>query len=118
MGYGAIIDDRLLAALGSHFGDLCTVQRLTETVDSYGQVVEAWADLYASVPCILMPTKGREISGPNQTYTVANYAIALQGAYPDIRESDRAIVGGVAYNVLLVSTPLGAMTTLSCEVVR
>lgn len=123
VGYGAIIDDRLLASLGSHFGDLCTVQRLTETVDMYGQVVEAWADLYVAVPCILAPTKkqglaGEVVGAAGQTYVVANYSIALQGAYSDIRESDRAIVGGVAYNVLLVSTPLGAMTTLSCEVVK
>lgn len=122
-GYGAIVDDRLLASLGSHFGDLCTVQRLTETTDEYGQVVEAWADLYVGLPCNVMPAKkqglaGEVVGAAGQTYAVANYSIALQGAYPDIRESDRAIVGGVAYNILLASTTLGAMTTLACEVVR
>lgn len=118
VGYGVIVDDRLMASLGSHFGDLCDVQRLTEATDEYGQVVEVWADLYKGLPCNVAPQKGQEISTPAGTVVVANYSVALQGAYPDIKESDRVIVGGTAYNVLLVSTTLGVMTTLACEVVR
>jgi len=65
-----------------------------------------------------MPLKGKEIRGPNQTYVVANTSIALQGHYPDIKESDRVIVGGTTYDILLVESPLSTMTRLSCEVVR
>lgn len=117
-GYGAIIDDRLMGALSPHFGETCTVQRLEEGVDEYGQVVSVWVDRYSAIPCVCTPTKGREIRRPDQTYVVANYSIALQGHYPDIEESDRAVVGGTAYNILLVQSFAGAPTKLSCEVVR
>jgi len=45
-------------------------------------------------------------SAPNQTYVVANTSIALQDYYPDIVESDRAIVGGTTYDILLAESPL------------
>jgi head-tail adaptor len=113
-----IVDPRLMGALESHFPDRCTVQYLTETVDADGQVVKTWTDRYTDVPCNVMPLKGREIRGPNQTYVVANTSIALQGHYADIVESDRAIVGSTTYDVLLVEQILDTMTRLSCEVVR
>ena len=114
----SIVDPRLMGALESHFPSLCRVQYLTEGVDADGQVVTAWKDRYAAVPCNVAPLKGREIKGPNQTYVVATTSIALQGHYSDIKESDRAIVGGTTYNILLVEQILDTMTRLSCEVVR
>ena len=114
----SIVDPRLMGTLESHFPDRCTIQYLTETVDTDGQVVKTWTDRHADVPCNVMPLKGREIKGPNQTYVVATTAIALQGHYPDIKESDRATVDGTTYDVLLVEQILGSMTRLSCEVVR
>ena len=114
----SIVDPRLMASLGSHFPSLCRVQYLTEDVDADGQVVTAWKVRHVDVPCNISPLKGREIKGPNQTYVVATTAIALQGHYADIVESDRAIVGGTTYDILLVEQILGAMTRLSCEVVR
>ena len=114
----SIVDPRLMGALESHFPDRCTIQYLTETVDADGQVAKTWTDRYTDVPCNVMPLKGREIKGPNQTYVVATTAIALQGHYPDIKESDRATVDGTTYDVLLVEQILGSMTRLSCEVVR
>lgn len=113
----AFVDPRLMQSLGTHFPSLCQVQYLTETVDADGQVVTAWTDRHVAVPCNVTSLKGKEIRGPNQTYVVANSSIALQGAYPDIRESDRAIVDGVTYDILLVEQILGTMTRLSCEVV-
>ena len=113
-----LVDPRLMASLGSHFPSLCQVQYLTETVDADGQVVTAWTDRHAAVPCNVTSLKGKEIRGPNQTYVVANTSIALQGHYPDVKESDRAIVGGTTYNILLAESPLDTMTVLSCEVVR
>ena len=113
-----LVDPRLMASLRSHFPSLCRVQYLTEDVDADGQVTTAWKDRYADVPCNISPLKGREIKGPNQTYVVATTAIALQGHYADIVESDRAIVGGTTYNILLAESPLDTMTVLSCEVVR
>ena len=113
-----IVDPRLMGALESHFPDRCTIQCLTETVDTDGQVVKTWTDRYTDVPCNVMPLKGREIKRPNQTYVVANTSIALQGHYADIVESDRAIVGSTTYDILLVESPLNTMTRLSCEVVR
>lgn len=114
----AFVDPRLMASLGGHFPSLCRVQYLTEDVDADGQVVKTWTDRHTDVPCNVMPLKGREIRGPNQTYVVANTSIALQGHYADIVESDRAIVGGTTYDILLVESPLSTMTRLSCEVVR
>ncbi len=114
----SIVDTRLMGALESHFSDRCTIQCLTETVDTDGQVVKTWTDRHSDVPCNVMPLKGREIKGPNQAYVVANTSIALQGHYPDIKESDRAIVGSTTYDILLAEHTLGTMTRLSCEVVR
>jgi hypothetical protein len=94
------------------------VQYLTEDVDTDGQVTTAWKDRYTAVPCNVMPLKGREIKGGNQTYVVANTSIALQDYCPDIVESDRAIVGNTTYDILLVEQILDTMTRLSCEVVR
>lgn len=113
-----LVDPRLMASLGGHFPSLCRVQYLTEDVDADGQVVKTWTDRHTDVPCNVMPLKGKEIRGPNQTYVVANTSIALQGHYPDIKESDRATVDGTTYDVLLVEQILGSMTRLSCEVVR
>ena len=113
-----IVDPRLMGALESHFPDRCTIQCLTETVDADGQVVKTWKDRYVDVACNVSPLKGREIRGKNQTYVVANTAIALQGHYDDIAESDRAIVGGTTYDILLVEQVIDTMTRLSCEVVR
>ena len=113
-----IVDPRLMGALESHFSDRCTIQCLTETVDADGQAVKTWTDRHSGVPCNVTSLKGKEIRGPNQTYVVANTSIALQDYYPDIVESDRAIVGGTTYDVLLVEQILGSMTRLSCEVVR
>ena len=114
----SIVDPRLMGALESHFPDRCTIQYLTETVDADGQMVKTWTDRHTDVPCNVMPLKGREIRGKDQTYVVANTAIALQGHYDDIAESDQAIVGDTTYDVLLVEQILGSMTRLSCEVVR
>ncbi len=114
----SIVDPRLMGALESHFPDRCTIQYLTETVDADGQVVKTWTDRHAAVPCNVTSLKGKEIRGPNQTYVVATTAIALQGHYADIVESDRAIVGGTTYDILLVEQILDTMTRLSCEVVR
>ena len=119
----SIVDPRLMGALGNHFPALCRVQYLTESVDADGQVVTAWKDRHVAVPCLVAPANsgrgsGREIKGPNQTYVVANTSIALQGHYPDIKESDRAIVDGTVYDILLAETHLDTMTVLSCEVVR
>ncbi len=113
-----LVDPRLMASLGSHFPSLCRVQYLTEDVDADGQVVTAWKDRYVDVTCNVMPLKGREIRGKDQTYVVANTSIALQGHYPDVKESDRAIVGSTTYDILLVEQVIDTMTRLSCEVVR
>ena len=114
----SIVDPRLMGALESHFPSLCRVQYLTEDVDADGQVTTAWKDRYVDVACNVSPLKGREIRGKNQTYVVANTTIALQDHYPDIKESDRAIVGGTTYDILLVEQILDTMTRLSCEAVR
>jgi len=114
----AFVDPRLMGALQSHFPSLCQVQYLTETVDADGQVVTTWKDRHVAVPCNVTSLKGKEIRGPNQTYVVATTAIALQGHYDDIAESDQAIVGNTTYDILLVEQILDTMTTLSCEVVR
>ena len=113
-----IVDPRLMGALESHFPDRCTIQYLSETVDADGQTVKTWTDRHTDVPCNVMPLKGKEIRGPNQTYVVANTSIALQGHYSDIKESDRAAVDGTTYDILLVEQILDTMTRLSCEVVR
>lgn len=134
------IDPRMMSALGSHFPVAAWVQYPTETVDDDGQVVTVWETRYENIPCMPTPLTGKEIKRPNQTYVVAHTAIALQGYYPDIKETDRVIVDekstvselqqtpfdrtrdvinrGTVYDILLVEHILDTMTRLSCEVVR
>jgi len=112
-----IVDPRLLSGLDAHFMNTCDIQYLVEDVDASGQITETWEARHTDIACNVTPLKGKEIRKPDQTYVIATTSIALQGLYTDIKESDRATVSEITYNILLVELILGVMTRLSCEVV-
>lgn len=122
MPTSTFVHPRLLRSLGALFTGTCQMQRRTGAVDAAG---EADPDGWEAVPgmeaiqCRLGAASGREIKRPDQTYAVATHSILLSGSYPSISERMRAVVAGVAYDVLLVRTDsTNTITMLDVQVVR
>jgi len=79
----------------------CTVRRFTEGVaDAYGRKERTWTDHLEDEPCRLSASSGREITIGAEV-VVADYKLFLGDV--DITERDRVILGGVTYQVLLVT---------------
>jgi head-tail adaptor len=102
-----------MAEMGDYFPSLCTIQEDVGVADAHGVIVEDWQDVHVDIPCAHGPNKGTEIKQPDQTYVVSNYAVSLMGHYPGVTEKMRAVVSGVAYDILLVqSSSHGGATRL------
>ena len=81
--------------------DTCTVRRYTEgAVDDYGKPTLTWDDHLADEPCRLSASSGREITIGAEV-VIADYKLFLGDV--DITERDRVILGGITYQVLLVT---------------
>lgn len=79
----------------------CTVQRNTAGAqDAYGTPADAWADHLADIACRLMAGTGKEITVGAEV-VIAKYKLFLGDV--DITEQDRVVIGGVTYEVLLVT---------------
>jgi len=109
----AIFDPRMMATLSDYFPSLCTIQTNEGVEDDYGQIVDDWQDLanHVDIPCAHGPNKGVEVKQPDQTYVVSNYTLSLMGYYPTITEVMRAVVDGVAYEILLAQSSSHGVTT-------
>lgn len=108
-----IIDERFMATMADYFPSLCTIQQDEGLTDAHGVVVENWQNLvdHVDIPCAHGPDKGTEVKQPDQTYVVSNYIISLRGYYPMITEKMRAVVSGVAYDILLAQSSSHGKTT-------
>lgn len=111
-----IVHPGLLAALApNHYASLCTIQKRTDTADSYGQPIPAWANLsgHVDLRCRIAPFQqfSREQRTQAQLYAVHVWEIAVAGYYPTITEKMRAVVDGVAYDIELVQPDGNDMTT-------
>lgn len=118
-----LIDPSLIQGLGFLFSKRLAVQVNTPTQDGAGQPIEGWADLagHASIPAVVSPVppgKAPEVRRPDGTIVVAPFKALLQGHFPAIRETMRAVVAGQSYNVTLVQHDSQDLTTtLFLEVV-
>lgn len=120
MTWQDLIHPRLLTDLFRFFASNCTIQRATQSADTYRSEVLTYANLagHVSIPCIIAPTGGQEIKAPNMTYVVASHHVTLAGYYPNIREKDRAIIGTMTLDILIVECDSQAETTrLICQIV-
>ena len=144
----AIIDGSFLTGLGFLFNKTVTIQEPSREQDEYGQLIDTWIPLgytwetdeggevvtsggepiridlvHEDLPCIIFPKgsdmRGSEVRRRDETYVVASYKILLQGYYPAIRETMRAVSVNNTYEITLVKHDAAAITTtLFCEVVR
>ena len=116
-----LLDPRMMTELRDYFPSLCTIQENTAVVNDYGQrKPEVWTDYagHVDIPVANGPSKGVEVKQADQTYVISNYTLSLRGYYPTITEKMRAVVDGIAYEVLLVQSSSHGVTTriLSREV--
>lgn len=114
-----IVHPRLHAIMNKFFPELCTIQQATETQDVANQPIENWSNLagHVNLSCAISRPRGGERKTTHQIYSVATHTIALDGYYPAITEKMRAVVNGVAYDILLPERdPLSAITQLVCQV--
>lgn len=125
MNVRPIVDPRLMARLPrAHYRQAVTIQQATETQGSDGEIVQAWADVpgLVDLPCQVSPVtaeRSYERRLPDHTYQRATHKINVAGHYPAIVETMRAVVGGTAYDILLVTqTSQGDHTELVVELVR
>lgn len=116
-----LIDPSLLESLGFLFNKTVTIQESTETRNGYGEPISTWANKsgHINIPCVASPAGGNEIKRSDMTYVVATHKILLQGHYPTISETMRAVLGGVYLDILLVEHDSQDLTTrLLCQIVR
>ena len=116
-----IVHPEMLARLQpNHYPSLCTIQAASEAADSYGELVETWANLagHVDLPCRIGPStigRSNEVRGQSQLYQVQSFTVALAGYYPAIIEKMRAVVGGQAYDIDVVR-PDGQGKTMALDV--
>ena len=99
-----IVDPRFAEQMSDFFPSTCEIQEDLGTENDYGEIVHDWQPLtgHTAIACSHGPSKGKEVKQPDQTYVVSNYTIELQGQYLGINEAMRAVVDGIAYDILLV----------------
>lgn len=80
-------------SIESHFYDLCTTERRTETgVDGHNNPVYAWADRLVDVPCRLIEKKENVVRDDTHAGAVVSVYVLLLGAGADVLEKDRVTV--------------------------
>lgn len=79
---------------------ICTIEYFTEgALDDYGNPTLTWHVRYTDEACRLVASSGREIK-VGAEIVVADYNLFLGDI--TITEQDRVVIGGKAYEVLLV----------------
>lgn len=111
-----IVHPGLLGSLATNFyPSACTIQRATESRDSFGQVSLSWANLagHVDLACSVAepPPTGEEVETTEQSYVRRSKRVALAGSYTSITEEDRAVIGGVNYDIERVSQDSQTKTT-------
>jgi len=110
----SLIDSRMLTRLAPvYYADTVTIQSRTDTRDSYGQPIPAWANVVAltSLPCRIAAVSADERPGPDKTIVTVSHHISIAGHYPAITVLMRAVAGGVNYNIVAVEHDSEGVTT-------
>lgn len=121
-----LIHPKMLVRLHEFYPVTVTIQDVTETQGTSGEINSVWADKmgYTDLRCRLSPAGGKEVKKPDQTYVVATHIISIAGFRPGIDEKDRAVVtsplprGVETFDILLVENDgQGDTTRLLAEIV-
>lgn len=102
-----IVDPRMTGKLGGFYPSVATIEQATETRDSFGSPVLAWASVegLSGIPCrvapltIQTPTFSNEAKLELLTYLTTTHHVALQGYYPQIETTMRAVIDGVIWDI-------------------
>lgn len=96
-----IIHPGMLAALPNHYPSTCTIQGATPTQSGTGALSLSWANVtgLVSLPCRLAPINATEVRQATGTFAESTHTIALAGYYAAV-VAQRAVVGGVAYDIV------------------
>lgn len=121
----ALVPSSLIAGLGFLFNKSCKIQQNTPSADSNGEQTPSWSDLanHTAIPCVVFPAFGgpggnSEFRRKDQTYSVGTSQIMLQGYYPAILNTMRAVVGTFTYDIKDVQhDSQDLLTTLIVEIV-
>ena len=116
-----LTDPRMLEQLADFFPQTCTIQVATETQNSVGDVIFAWADYagHVDLPCRITAAGGSENRRPNMTYSIDNFIVLLSDYYDTITNKMRVKNGSTYYNILLVEHDAqNEMTRLTTEIVK
>lgn len=117
----SFIDSRMLTVLqANHFPQTCTIRAATSGTDSFGQPEDTWADVagQTDIPCSVALAGGRVVQEKQLEYGMTTHRISLAGQYLGISRLNRAVVGGVTYQVQYVNTSGfdNSVTVLECNV--
>lgn len=114
----SLFDQRMLPAMRGFYRSKCTIQANVPTVDDLGQPVEAWTAAVTGLrdlPCSIAPFTGQvnmsEARRVGQILDVEEHHVALPGAYPEILVTMRAVVDGVAWQIIGVDIDSHRETT-------
>jgi SPP1 family predicted phage head-tail adaptor len=114
----SLIHPRLLSILGQRFYPAsCTIQQATTAQDAYGQPIPTWANVAAltNLPCTIAPISGSperaERNRPDSTIEAATHHISIGGYFPAIVNKQRAVIAGVAYDILGAEMDSHSITT-------
>ena len=107
-----------LSSITGDFVKLCTIQAASITQDASGEPTESWTDLqgHISLSCAVGrgdgSVKGEQVRD-NMTLTFTPLKVTLFDSYPAVTTRHRAVIDGVAYNIVDVyRDPLGYSTVL------
>ena len=79
----------------------CTIERFTAGAqDGYGNPAKTWANHLTDEACRLQSLTGQEVVIGAEV-VIADYKLFLGDV--DVTEQDRAVIGGVTYEIILVT---------------
>lgn len=112
----AIVHPRLLARMPAGFFPVTVdVQAATETRDSFGEPIEAWANVsgLTGIDAVKAPLSASERQAAGYTATDKMWHVLLQGAYPTITTKHRIEIGAETFDIDATETDqTGSVTRL------
>lgn len=75
-----------------------TIQTNAETVDSFGDLIAGWSDLYASVPATVTPQTGSEGSVNDETTAKLKLKVTLR-YLPNVTPKHRVVYDSRSFDI-------------------
>lgn len=109
-----VIHPRMFDRLGLFYPARVTIQVASESADSTGQMIPAWANIpgCTALAARISPTGGQEKRLPEQIIGIATHMIELTAAHREIIIKNRAIDDrGKTFDIVSVETDGNSKTT-------